>query len=89
MNNYSIQQLRYLNKMGSFLERCKLSKLTQAEMKMSRPVTKRLNQLFFKVSTKKSLGPDDLTNKVYKHLNKENINSSHTVPKNKIEANIS
>jgi len=39
MNNYSIQQIRYLNKMGSFLERCKLSKLTQAEMKMSRPVT--------------------------------------------------
>ena len=34
MNYYSIQQIRYLDKMGSFLERCKLSNLTQAEMKI-------------------------------------------------------
>lgn len=38
---------------------------------LSRTVTKRFNSLFYKVSTKKILRPDDLTNKVYKHLNKE------------------
>ena len=38
---------------------------------LSRTVTKRFNSLFSKVSTKKSLGPDDLTNKEYIYLNKE------------------